>query len=105
MMLPHGYDGAGPEHSSCKIERFLQLSDDPMVSSKDHTDPNLIVANPSTPAQMFHLLRRQMLRNYRKPLVIASPKGLLRAPVSCHSPITGGRRAHGYRLLHLLWQK
>jgi probable 2-oxoglutarate dehydrogenase E1 component DHKTD1 len=52
-----------------------------MKSETSHSDVNLVVANPSTPAQMFHLLRRQMLRNYRKPLVVASPKGLLRSPV------------------------
>lgn len=80
MMLPHGFDGAGPEHSSCKIERFLQASDDGAASAAH--DVNLIVANPSTPAQLYHLLRRQMLRNFRKPLVVASPKGLLRSPVS-----------------------
>lgn len=104
-MLPHGYDGAGPEHSSCKIERFLQLSDDPMVSSKDHTDPNLVVANPSTPAQMFHLLRRQMLRNYRKPLVIASPKGLLRSPVSRRKLQPGISRLMMFRLRRRPWRK
>lgn len=80
MQLPHGFDGAGPEHSSCKIERFLQLSDDG-VTTQPH-DVNVIVANPSTPAQMYHLLRRQLLRNFRKPLITASPKGLLRSPVS-----------------------
>lgn len=80
MMLPHGFDGAGPEHSSCKIERFLLASDDGTATPAH--DVNLIVANPSTPAQLYHLLRRQMKRNFRKPLVIASPKGLLRSPVS-----------------------
>ncbi|WVR03985.1 oxoglutarate dehydrogenase (succinyl-transferring), E1 component [Kwoniella sp. DSM 27419] len=85
MQLPHGYDGAGPEHSSCKIERFLQLSND-TPSSNSHGEINLTVANPSTPAQMFHLLRRQMLRNYRRPLIIASPKGLLRSPPIIEGP-------------------
>ncbi|KAJ1913221.1 hypothetical protein H4219_005298 [Mycoemilia scoparia] len=80
MLLPHGYDGAGPEHSSCRIERFLQLSDDPyFVGSNDVVfNPNIQVAYPTTPAQYFHLLRRQMLRKYRKPLVVAGPKTLLR---------------------------
>nr|XP_019004663.1 oxoglutarate dehydrogenase (succinyl-transferring), E1 component [Kwoniella mangroviensis CBS 8507]OCF68124.1 oxoglutarate dehydrogenase (succinyl-transferring), E1 component [Kwoniella mangroviensis CBS 8507] len=81
MMLPHGYDGAGPEHSSCKIERFLQLSNDSQTSNT-HGDINLTFVNPSTPAQLFHLLRRQMKRNYRRPLIIASPKGLLRSPLA-----------------------
>nr|XP_019050186.1 oxoglutarate dehydrogenase (succinyl-transferring), E1 component [Kwoniella bestiolae CBS 10118]OCF29116.1 oxoglutarate dehydrogenase (succinyl-transferring), E1 component [Kwoniella bestiolae CBS 10118] len=84
MMLPHGYDGAGPEHSSCKIERFLQLSNDSRTSNT-HGDINLTFVNPSTPAQLFHLLRRQMKRNYRRPLVIASPKGLLRSPLAASS--------------------
>jgi probable 2-oxoglutarate dehydrogenase E1 component DHKTD1 len=86
MLLPHGYDGAGPEHSSSKIERFLQLSND-TPTKDDAGNINLIVANPSTPAQLFHLLRRQMLRNYRKPLIVASPKGLLRAPAAA-SPLS-----------------
>lgn len=81
MQLPHGFDGAGPEHSSCKIERFLQLSDDGAAGAGAAHDVNLVVANPSTPAQLYHLLRRQLRRNFRKPLVIASPKGLLRSPV------------------------
>lgn len=84
MMLPHGYDGAGPEHSSCRLERFLQLSDS-SESSPDGEDVNLQIANPTTPAQYFHLLRRQMIRNFRKPLVIASPKILLRLPAASSS--------------------
>ncbi|RZF39407.1 hypothetical protein LSTR_LSTR000928 [Laodelphax striatellus] len=79
MLLPHGYDGAGPEHSSCRIERFLQLTDS-SENRPDGEDVNFHVANPTTPAQYFHLLRRQMLRNYRKPLVIVGPKILLRLP-------------------------
>ncbi|KAJ3197259.1 hypothetical protein HK101_005031 [Irineochytrium annulatum] len=81
MLLPHGYDGAGPEHSSCRVERFLQLCDttfdaaDPMPQN-----PNMHVVNPTTPAQFFHLLRRQMLRKYRKPLIVVGPKTLLRHP-------------------------
>ncbi|OMJ17686.1 putative 2-oxoglutarate dehydrogenase E1 component DHKTD1, mitochondrial [Smittium culicis] len=80
MLLPHGYDGAGPEHSSCKIERFLQLSDDPFFIYSPDTvfNPNISVVNPTTPAQYFHLLRRQVLRDYRRPLIIAGPKTLLR---------------------------
>nr|CAB3237826.1 probable 2-oxoglutarate dehydrogenase E1 component DHKTD1, mitochondrial [Phallusia mammillata] len=79
MLLPHGYDGAGPEHSSCRIERFLQCTN----SSETHVDGdgvNMSVCHPTTSAQYFHLLRRQMLRNFRKPLIVASPKILLRFP-------------------------
>ena len=76
----------GPEHSSCRIERFLQMSD----SKEDDIDSDNInwsITNPSTPSQYFHLLRRQMIRNYRKPLIVATPKILLRHP-SCVSTIT-----------------
>eukprot|EP00118_Oscarella_pearsei_P016291 m.154340 g.154340 ORF g.154340 m.154340 type:complete len:917 (+) comp38634_c1_seq23:40-2790(+) len=84
MLLPHGMDGAGPEHSSCRIERFLQLCD----SHEDKADGdavNLCVANPTTPAQYFHLLRRQLVRNFRKPLIVASPKLILRSPLATSS--------------------
>ncbi|XP_060770497.1 2-oxoadipate dehydrogenase complex component E1-like isoform X2 [Neoarius graeffei] len=77
ILLPHGYDGAGPEHSSCRIERFLQLCDS-KEEGIDGDVVNLAMVNPTTPAQYFHLLRRQMIRNFRKPLIVASPKTLLR---------------------------
>lgn len=77
VILPHGFDGAGSEHSSGRIERFLQLTDS-KETSPDGDDINLQVINPTTPAQYFHLLRRQMLRNFRKPLIVVGPKILLR---------------------------
>jgi len=84
MLLPHGFDGAGPEHSSCRVERFLQLTNS-REDVADSDDINMQVVNPTTPAQMFHLLRRQMLRSYRKPLIIAGPKLLLRFPAAVSS--------------------
>uniref|UniRef100_A0A674DCI6 2-oxoadipate dehydrogenase complex component E1 n=1 Tax=Salmo trutta TaxID=8032 RepID=A0A674DCI6_SALTR len=77
ILLPHGYDGAGPEHSSCRMERFLQLCDS-KEEGVDGDNVNMGMVNPTTPAQYFHLLRRQMIRNFRKPLIVAGPKTLLR---------------------------
>ncbi|XP_048692558.2 2-oxoadipate dehydrogenase complex component E1 isoform X3 [Caretta caretta] len=79
ILLPHGYDGAGPEHSSCRMERFLQMCDS-AEEGVDGDNVNMSVVHPTTPAQYFHLLRRQMIRNFRKPLIVASPKMLLRFP-------------------------
>lgn len=77
MLLPHGHEGQGPEHSSGRVERFLQSCG----------DGNMVVCNITTPANFFHLLRRQMTWNFRKPLVVMSPKSLLRHP-ECISPIS-----------------
>ncbi len=72
MLLPHGMEGQGPEHSSARLERFLNMC----------VNDNMQVCNLTTPAQYFHVLRRQVLRPYRKPLVIMSPKSLLRHPAA-----------------------
>jgi len=76
MLLPHGYEGQGPEHSSARLERFLQSS----------AEFNVTVANVTKPANFFHLLRRQLAREFRKPLIVMSPKSLLRFP-KCVSPL------------------
>lgn len=77
MLLPHGLDGAASEHSSCRIERFLQMTDS-KETEPDGDDINMQVVNPTTPAQYFHLLRRQIIRDFRKPLIVIAPKILLR---------------------------
>jgi len=76
MLLPHGYHGQGPEHSSARLERYLQAC----------AEDNIQVSNPSTPASYFHLLRRQAIRKIKKPLIVMTPKGMLRDP-RCTSPV------------------
>ncbi len=83
MLLPHGYEGQGPEHSSARLERFLAMS----------AENNIQVVNPTTPANFFHVLRRQLHRNFRKPLIVMTPKSLLRHPecVSKTEEFTNGK--------------
>ncbi|MBD2699920.1 2-oxoglutarate dehydrogenase E1 component [Spirosoma sp. BT702] len=76
LLLPHGYEGQGPEHSNARPERYLQL----------YAEYNMVVANVTTPANLFHIMRRQLVWSFRKPLVIMSPKSLLRHP-KCVSPL------------------
>lgn len=94
LILPHGFDGAGPEHSSCRMERFLQLANsdggiryyspsdklerlsiDENKFYENYKTANFSMVNPTRPANMFHVLRRQMKRNFRSPLIVAGPKG------------------------------
>jgi 2-oxoglutarate dehydrogenase E1 component len=89
LLLPHGYEGQGPEHSSARLERFLQLC----------ADDNLQVCNITSPANYFHVLRRQMLRPFRKPLVIMTPKSLLRHPMAKSSADEFIAEAHFKRIL------
>ena len=88
MLLPHGFEGQGPEHSSARLERFLQLC----------AEDNLQVCNLTTPAQFFHVLRRQLRRNYRKPLVVMSPKSLLRLPRAV-SPVSEIETGHFHEVI------
>jgi 2-oxoglutarate dehydrogenase E1 component len=83
LLLPHAYEGQGPEHSSARLERFLQMC----------AEDNIQVAYPTTPAQYFHLLRRQVKRNFRKPLVVMTPKSLLRLPAAT-SPVSEFAAGH-----------
>jgi 2-oxoglutarate dehydrogenase E1 component len=89
MLLPHGFEGQGPEHSSARLERYLQLC----------AEDNIQVANCTTPANYFHILRRQMLRDFRKPLVLMTPKSLLRhkLAVSTRDDFIG--EGHFHRIL------
>ncbi|AMD19684.1 HCL467Cp [Eremothecium sinecaudum] len=89
LSLPHGYDGQGPEHSSGRLERFLQLgNEDPrffpseLKSQRQHQDCNIQIAYPTTPANLFHILRRQQHRQFRKPLILFFSKQLLRHPLA-----------------------
>ncbi len=81
LYLPHGYEGQGPEHSSARLGRYLDLC----------AENNMVVVNPTTPANMFHLMRRQMLVPYRKPLIVITPKSLLRHPL-VRSPLADLRK-------------
>jgi 2-oxoglutarate dehydrogenase E1 component len=88
LLLPHGYEGQGPEHSSARLERYLQLC----------AEDNIQVCNLTTPAQYFHLLRRQMKRNFRKPLILMTPKSLLRHKAAV-SPVEDLTKGHFLEVL------
>jgi 2-oxoglutarate dehydrogenase E1 component len=88
MLLPHGFEGQGPEHSSARLDRFLALA----------AEDNIQVVVPSTPAQYFHVLRRQVVRPWRKPLVVLTPKSLLRHPMAT-SPLEDFSRGRYQRVL------
>ena len=93
MLLPHGYEGQGPEHSSARLERFLQLC----------AEDNIQVANCTTPANYFHLLRRQMHRSFRKPLVVMTPKSLLRHKLAVSNAADFQGESHFMRILSDPW--
>jgi len=89
MLLPHGYEGQGPEHSSARLERYLQSC----------AEDNMIVANCTTPANYFHILRRQLKRNFRKPLIIMTPKSLLRHKLATSTLADMGKGTHFKRII------
>jgi 2-oxoglutarate dehydrogenase E1 component len=89
MMLPHGYEGQGPEHSSARLERYLQLC----------AEDNLQVVNCTTPANFFHALRRQVHRNFRKPLIAMTPKSLLRNKLAVSNLAAMGPGSSFHRVL------
>ena len=92
MLLPHGFEGQGPEHSSARLERYLQLC----------AEDNLQVANCTTPANYFHILRRQMRRDFRKPLILMTPKSLLRHKLAVSSLADFTGESHFRRILSRL---
>ncbi|GAA6014410.1 hypothetical protein JCM10207_005451 [Rhodosporidiobolus poonsookiae] len=106
MSLPHGYDGQGPEHSSARIERFLQLCDDhpfryptPEKQARQHQDANMQIIYPTIPSNIFHALRRQIHRDYRKPLIVFFSKNLLRHPQARSSLEEFGPDTHFQRYI------
>lgn len=106
LSLPHGYDGQGPEHSSARIERFLQLCDDhpfiyptPEKQARQVQDCNLQIVYPTIPSNIFHALRRQIHRDYRKPLIVTFSKNLLRHPQARSSLDEFGPDTHFQRYI------